>query len=188
MKKHSYGLRAIIAALGLVIFGAAAHAQAPAAKGPAAPAAGQPNPSAPPPSATALGYARDILAAKNVQSIYENAVPALVQRAKVLLLQSNLNLSKDLDDVAIKVSKEYVGREKELGEQFVKIYAYTFSEQELKEILAFYKTPTGKKVIELEPVAFAEANRFMTEWSTAFQEEANQKMRAEMKARGKPVF
>lgn len=179
MTTRLFGLRAGLAALGIMMMGAAAHAQAPAAKAPAA---------APPPSATAVGYARDILAAKNVSTIYENAIPSLVGRAKGVLLQSNLNLSKDLDEVAVKVGKDLAGREKEIGDQFVKIYSYTFSEPELKEILAFYKTPTGKKVIELEPVAFSEANRFMNEWSSAMIDEIGTKMRAEMKARGKPVF
>ena len=46
----------------------------------------------------------------------------------------------------------------------------------------------GKKLIELEPVVYQEANRFMTEWAQLFQQEADGKMRAEMKARGKSVF
>ena len=181
MTKHSYSVRAGLVALGLVLAGAVAHAQAPVKAQPKAAEAA-------PPSATAVGYAREILEAKNVSVIYQTAVPALVQRAKQALVSTNLNLSKDLDEAALKVAKDLAGREKEVGEQFVKIYSYTFSEPELKEILAFYKTATGKKLIELEPVAYQESNRFMTEWANAFQQEADAKMRAEMKARGKPVF
>jgi hypothetical protein len=181
MMKHSYYLRVGLAAFGIVLASAVAHAQAPTKAQPKAA-------EAPPPSATAVGYAKEILDLKNVSAIYQTAVPALVQRAKQALVSTNLNLSKDLDEAALKVAKDLAGREKEVGDQFVKIYSYTFSESELKEILAFYKTATGKKVIELEPVAYQEANRFMTEWATLFQQEADTKMRAEMKARGKPVF
>lgn len=178
MKKHLHVLRAGLAALGISLFGMGAHAQAPQPTGP----------SGPPPSATALGYARDILNAKNVQAIYGSAVPQVITRVKAQLVQSNLNLQKDLDEVSVKIAKDFAGREKEVGDQMVKIYAYTFSEAELKQIREFYSTPTGKKVIDLEPAAFVESQRFMSSWGEALAEEINTKMRAEMKARGKTVF
>lgn len=39
-----------------------------------------------------------------------------------------------------------------LKEHMVQLYAEAFTEQELREIVAFYRTETGRKVIELTPV------------------------------------
>lgn len=160
------------AALGLALLGAAAQAQQPAAK---------------PPSAAAIASAKEILAAKNVSVIYQGAVPAIVQRTKDVLLQNNLNYQKDLDEVAVKVAKELAGREQEIGEQMAKIYASAFTEQELKDLAAFYKSPLGAKVIQQEPAAFNASRQFMEQWAQKFAEEVNGKFRAEMKARGKDI-
>lgn len=140
-----------------------------------------------PPSAAAIGYAKDILTSKNVSAIYQGAVPGLVQRTKDVLLQSNLNYQKDLNEVAVVVAKELAGREKEIGEEMARIYASSFTEQELKELAAFYKSPLGAKVIAQEPAAFNQARQYMDQWAQKFGEEINGKFRAEMKKRGKEI-
>lgn len=162
----------LAASAALALFCATAQAQQPAP---------------PPPSAAALGYAKEILAAKHLEQIYQGAVPGLVQRVKDVLLQSNLNYQKDLNEVAVKVAKDLAGREKEIGDQMTKIYASLFTEQELKELAAFYKSPLGAKVITQEPVAFATSRQYMDQWAQKFSEEINAKFRAEMKARGKDI-
>lgn len=140
-----------------------------------------------PPSATALGYAKEILLAKNVAAIYQGAVPGLVQRTRDVLLQSNLNYQKDLDEVSLVVAKDLAGREKEIGEEMARIYATSFTEPELKELAAFYKSPLGTKVILQEPAAFNQARQYMDQWAQKFAEEINGKFRAEMKKRGKEI-
>ncbi len=170
MKKILNVLLAAGAALGLMLGSAAA--QTPPAK---------------PPSAAALGYAKEILVSKNVSAIYQGAVPGLVQRTRDVLLQSNLNYQKDLDEVSVVVAKELAGREKEIGEEMARIYASVFTEQELKELSAFYKSPLGVKVIAQEPVAFNQARQYMDQWAQKFAEEINGKFRVEMKKRGKEI-
>ena len=168
MRKFSNTLLAASAVLALTL--SSAMAQAPK-----------------PPSPAAIGYAKEILTSKNVSAIYQGAVPGLVQRTKDVLLQSNLNYQKDLNEVAVVVAKELAGREKEIGEEMARIYASSFTEPELKELAAFYKSPLGTKVIAQEPVAFNTARQYMDQWAAKFGEEINAKFRAEMKKRGKEI-
>jgi hypothetical protein len=140
-----------------------------------------------PPSATAVALAKEILAAKQVSKIYDEAIPGLVQRVKNSLLQSNLNYQKDLNEVAVKIARELNGREKEIGDEMAKIYASEFTEAELKELATFYKSPVGKKVIEQEPKAFDASRQFMDQWAQKLAAEINGKFRAEMRARGKEI-
>ena len=72
----------------------------------------------------------------------------------------NPNMFKDLTDVAATLRKEYAPRLSALRQDIVKLYAARFTEQELKEMLAFYKSPIGKKLLTEEP-AFVE--RTMTD-------------------------
>lgn len=139
------------------------------------------------PSPAALALAKQIVTAKHIDDIYKNAVPGLVERNKLVLLQSNLNYQKDLNEVAINVAKELAGREQVIGDEIAKIYASRFTEQELKDLLAFYQSPLGKKAITEEPQVFIASREFMEQWAQTFSEEINGKFRAEMRARGKAI-
>ena len=84
---------------------------------------------------------------KNASAMYANAVPNIVEQTKNTLLQSNLNYQKDLNEVAVIVAKNLAGREKEIGDGMAKIYANEFTEQELKDLVTFYKSPLGQKLL-----------------------------------------
>jgi len=53
-------------------------------------------------------------------------------------------------DTILKWAQKYLTWEA-LGPKFVAIYAETFTEAELRELIAFYLTPTGKKVLATTP-------------------------------------
>lgn len=170
-------------ALGLALSGAPASAQQPA---PAKGATGQPQPLKPG-SPAAMAAAKEILAMKNAGAMYASAVPNIVQQTKQQLVQSNLNYQKDLDEVAVIVAKNLAGREKEIGEGMAQVYSNEFTEQELKDLVTFYKTPLGQKLLSTEPKAIQLSMSYMNQWAQAFGGEVNTQMRAEMRKRGKPM-
>ena len=108
-------------------------------------------PAAKPASPAAIAAAREILLMKNANAMYANAVPGIVEQTKNVLLQNNLNYQKDLNEVAVIVAKKLAGREKEIGEGMAPIYANEFTEQELKDLVTFYKSPLGQKLLTTEP-------------------------------------
>jgi len=154
-----------------------------------APAVAQTPPAAPgkPGSPAALAAAKEILTLKNASAMYAGAVPGLVERTKTTLLQSNLNLQKDLNEVAIIVAKNLAGREKEIADGMAQIYANEFTEQELKDLVTFYKTPLGQKLLANEPRAIQGSMGYMQIWAQYFSEIINGAFRTEMKKRGKDI-
>jgi hypothetical protein len=64
------------------------------------------------------------------------------------------------------------------------LFATRFSEAELKEIVTFYRTSTGKKVINEEPAVFDDAINGLKGWQEKLAEEVIGRFRAEMKKRG----
>src|SRR3954464_12724234 len=170
-------------AMGLALAGAAAHAQQPAAKQ-APPAAA---PALKPASPAALAAAKEILAMKNANAMYSNAVPNIVDQTKNALVQSNLNYQKDLNEVAVIVAKNLAGREQEIGDGMAKIYANEFTEQELKDLVAFYKSPLGQKLLATEPRAIQFSMSYMNQWAQVFAQTVNEQFRTEMKKRGKDI-
>jgi len=179
MTKFSTFLSAAGLAVGLALTGVPAGAQQP--KAPAAPA---PLKEASP---AAIAAAKEILTMKNAAAMYANAVPNLVEQTKNTLLQSNLNYQKDLNEVAVIVAKNLAGREKEIGDGMAKIYANEFTEQELKDLVTFYKSPLGQKLLATEPRAIQFSMSYMNQWAQVFAETVNGQFRAEMKKRGKDI-
>ncbi len=179
MMKFSTFLSAAGLALGLALTGPAV-AQQP--KAPAAPA-----PALKEATPAAIAAAKEILAMKNANAMYANAVPNLVEQTKNTLMQSNLNYQKDLNEVALIVAKNLAGREKEIGEGMAKIYANEFTEQELKDLVTFYKSPLGQKLLATEPRAIQFSMAYMNQWAQVFAEVVNGQFRAEMKKRGKDI-
>jgi hypothetical protein len=167
--------------MGLALAGAAANAQQPAPKQ-AAPA-----PTLKPASPAALAAAKEILMMKNANAMYANAVPNIVEQTKNALLQSNLNYQKDLNEVAIIVAKNLAGKEQEIGDGMAKIYANEFTEQELKDLVTFYKSPLGQKLLATEPRAIQFSMSYMNQWGQVFAQTVNEQFRVEMKKRGKEI-
>jgi hypothetical protein len=140
-----------------------------------------------PASPAAIAAAKEILALKRANTMYAAAVPNIVQQTKDTLLQQNLNYQKDLNEVALIVAKDLAGREQEIGEGMAKIYANDFTEQELKDLLTFYKTPLGQKLLAQEPKSIQSSMNYMNAWAQQFAEIVNGQFRAEMRKRGKQI-
>jgi hypothetical protein len=172
--------------MGLAFAGAPAQAQQPAAKQ-AAPTQAVPAPTLKPASPAALAAAKEILTMKNASQMYASAVPNIVDQTKNALVQSNLNYQRDLNEVAVIVAKNLAGKEQEIGDGMAKIYANEFTEQELKDLVTFYKSPLGQKLLATEPRAIQFSMSYMNQWGQIFAQTVNEQFRAEMKKRGKDI-
>jgi uncharacterized protein len=169
MKSLSGILTAVCVVLGLALSAVPAAAQQPK------------------PSPAAIAAAKEILTMKKANAMYANAVPGIVQRTKDELMQSNINYQKDLNEVAVIVAQKFAGREKEIGDGMANVYAGEFTEQELKDLLTFYKSPLGQKLLTSEPKAIQGSMAYMNQWAQSFAETVNGEFRAEMRKRGKQI-
>jgi uncharacterized protein len=186
MKKFSAAAAAAIFAL---MTATSALAQGQMQKGPA-PAQAQPRAAAPAqntPPPGAIAAAKEILLLKNAHAVYQGAVISTIQNVKNSLLQSNLNLQKDIEEISLKLARDLGGRESEIGDGMAQIYATNFTEQELKDLVTFYKSPLGKKSLEMEPKSIEASLNFMRNWGEDLAQEINERFRDEMKKRGKDL-
>ena len=131
--------------------------------------------------------ATEILTFKKAKSLYANIVPNIVMQTKDTLMTSNLNLQKDLNEVAPIIAQSLAGKESEVGEGMAQVYCNEFTEQELKDLVAFYKTPLGQKLLSTEPRAIQFSMSYMNAWAQNFAEIVNGQFRAEMRKRGKNI-
>jgi hypothetical protein len=136
------------------------------------------------PSPTAIALAKDIIALKGGNNMFDPIVPGVVESVKNTLLPTNLNLNKELDEVSLKLRKELEPKHQELLNLVARTYAKHFTEQELKELDTFYRTPLGKKVIIEEAKALDESLKTAQTWADNLSDTVMTMMREEMKKRG----
>jgi hypothetical protein len=137
----------------------------------------------PSPAAVALG--RELVELKGGNAMFEPIIISMIEQTKGSLLQTNPQLGKDLGDVANQLRNELAPRRAEIINEAGKFYAAAFTEAELKDLVAFYKSPLGKKVQEREPAVLDQTFNFVQQqWGPRVGEEVMNRFRAEMKKKG----
>jgi hypothetical protein len=139
------------------------------------------------PSATAMLTAKELITVKGAASLYEPLIPGVIEQAKSVFMQANPTLGKDLNEVATKLRAEYASRSADVVNDVAKLYAARFTEQELKDVLAFYKSPLGRKMLKEEPDILDQSMKNAQTWANRLSEEIFIRIRAEMKKRGHEI-
>jgi len=141
-------------------------------------------PSNPNPSAAAISTAKELLALKGGVQMFDNVVNNVIQSPKNTFLPTHPNFAKQMNDVTAQLQTEFAAKKDEIYTGVARAYAQRFTEAELKELLAFYKTPLGRKVLTEEPAAVEAGFKFAQDWSATFSEQVLARFRAEMKKKG----
>lgn len=129
----------------------------------------------------AMTAAREVVRSCDLKSTleytYHNALDSEIEHFKRLgLADAEIN---EVKDVMLNFFKEVMPYS-EIEPEFIRFYATKFTEAELKEILAFSKTPTGKKVLNL-------SSTIMTSGVRAGQRRVHARL-AELEMRVMPII
>jgi uncharacterized protein len=136
----------------------------------------------PPPGAIAA--AKELIEMKGAMNMFDPLVPGVIETAKNTFLRTNPGLSKDLNEVAAALRTEHAGKRADIANEIARTYASQFTEKELREVIAFYKTPAGKKVIEVEPRVLEQSMTRVQSWAERFSEDMMKRFRADMRKKG----
>jgi len=136
------------------------------------------------PSPASVLIAKQIVQLKDVDAMFAPLARGVVEKVKNQFMQTNFMWAKDLNEVAANLHKEYDPRVSELVDATARIYAEHFTEAELKDLLTFYQSPLGRKMIVEEPKVIDESMNHAGQWGDALAEDVIARMRAEMKKRG----
>ena len=135
------------------------------------------------PAAIAAG--KELVAITGATALFAPLVAGVIEQAKLLYLQQNPGLSKDLNEIADKLKADMTPRLSEVNDEVAKLYATNFTEAEIKTIITFYQSPAGKKLLAQQPQVVDSSMKFAQTWANNLSEEVVAKMREELKKRGK---
>jgi len=131
-----------------------------------------------------MAAAKELIAVTNATQLFNPLVAGVIEQAKVLYLQQDPGLAKDLSEIATKMRTELSPRLSEVNDQVATFYATAFTEQELKDMVVFYKSATGQKMLKLQPDVIDNSMKFAQNWANKLSDEVVAKMRAELKKKG----
>jgi hypothetical protein len=162
-------LRALALLAALSAFSTAAHAQAAA------------------PAASAVQLAREVVDASGATRSFAGIIPNILGQSLSVFVQQNPDLSKDLTESVKAIAPAFEKRSGEISDIVARVYATRFTEPELKELLNFYRSTTGKKFVSILPSVLEESFVKTQEWGGRISEEVVISLRAEMKKRGHTI-
>jgi hypothetical protein len=166
----SFAIRAARAgAIVVALFGfaAAAHAQAP--------------------SAAQLKLARQVVEVSGSARAFDSVLPQLFRQIYTVYSQQNPDLSKELAGTLESLIPEFDKRKEEIVVIISRAFAEKFTEAELNDLLTFYNSPTGKKLIATNNDILRDAYTKTQEWSGKLSQELDKRLKDEMKKKGHTI-
>jgi hypothetical protein len=128
--------------------------------------------------------ARETIAAARASEQFDQILPVLADQAKALFQRSNPSLVGEIDEVVSTVALDLAKRRPELERELERVWAARFTEEELKEISAFYASPVGQKFGKNMPLVIQDSVRSAGIWRDAVSTEIVTKSREELIKRG----
>jgi uncharacterized protein len=136
------------------------------------------------PSKAAIAAAREVIIAKGGALMFIPLLHGVIESVKQSFLPTNPNLARELNDVAQIIHKDLDAKRSEPLDEVATIYARHFTEQELSDLVVFYKTPLGQKWAREEPAAIEEGLHRVKEWTDSFSQVVLGRFRTEMQKKG----
>ena len=135
-------------------------------------------------SPEALALARKYVDLTDKNSVYEALLVRTAQETSKLFSQQNPDLHDKIDAAIGKILETYKGKKDDLFNQFARVYATTFTQDELQQIVDFYSSPTGQKLSSSTIPIQNGLGAVMKVYTYNFGTEFVSKVRAELKAEG----
>lgn len=113
---------------------------------------------------------------KTIEGVMNNMIPTLKQQASAQMQGADAQAKFDeyMDFMMAEVREL---SKKLVNEEMLSIYDKHFTHEEIKDLIRFYESPTGKKMLEKTPEISGDLmNAMMTEHMPAFQEKLAKKL------------
>jgi hypothetical protein len=131
-----------------------------------------------------LALARKYVDLTNKAQIYEAILAqTAAQTSKLLSQQDPKNVDK-IDAAIGKILETYKGKNDDLFNQIARVYAVSFTPDELKQIVDFYSTPAGQKLASSAFDVNKAMGKIMQVYTYNLGTEFVSKVRAELKSEG----
>ncbi|MCD7059601.1 DUF2059 domain-containing protein [Pelagibacterium xiamenense] len=131
-----------------------------------------------------LSFARQYVDMTDQANIFENRLVALGVTIMRTLVQQDPSLTEPVQETVREAVQEYLEQKDPLYDQFARIYASRFTIEELQEIIAFYETETGQKLLDQNRGINRDLQGVMEVWQRNASQELMARTRAMLREDG----
>lgn len=136
------------------------------------------------PSAASVQLARELIESNGSLRAVDEMIPGMLDRVRGMMTSTNPDLSAAIGEVTTSLRGEFQAQRAEVVTNIAQVYATRFTEAELRDLVAFYKSAIGKKFVSTLPIVLQESFGKIEEWSNKLGEQMVARVRAEMRKKG----
>jgi uncharacterized protein len=134
--------------------------------------------------ADAVAAAKELVTTMRLAEQLKTLLPIIMQGLKPAIVQNRPEVERDYDallPLMLEVTNQRIG---EYIEVMATIYARNFTADELRQVAAFYQTPTGRKMLEKLPSLTQESMMAGQRFGQALSKEFESRIKDELRKRG----
>jgi hypothetical protein len=113
---------------------------------------------------------------------FDEILPLVADQAKTAFIRANPQMQLGIIEVVDRVAISLVSRRPELNQFLAKIWASTFTVEEMEELVEFYESDAGKKFADVMPQLLAVQTAAAQEWGKSVGEELTARVSQELRA------
>lgn len=133
-----------------------------------------------PPESKAL--ADQLVQITGVARLFDSLLPNIADEAKNSFIRANPQMQLGIIAVVDKVAVEMVARRLELDRYLARVWASGFSDDEMRDLIAFYNSETGKKFAAVHAQLLAVQTAAAEEWAASVAADLDRRVREELAA------
>ncbi|MEM5584120.1 MULTISPECIES: DUF2059 domain-containing protein [unclassified Roseibium] len=134
-----------------------------------------------------MAAAKKVALATKILEPFDDILPILAEQTRTAFIQSDPARAEEVIEVTQDVALKLAGNRSELNDQVYRVWAHSFTEEELNQLAEFYNTELGQKLTTTVPsitqfsvaVAREWQDKISTEMVTMVQEELAKRNAAE---------
>jgi hypothetical protein len=138
---------------------------------------------APQPSASHLAVAREVAVGSGMTRSFDSIADQLLDQLSAMNV-TQPEIKQDLGQVVEMLKPELEQQKQLMIDSSARVFAARMSEGELKDVAAFFKSPSGQKYVQAQPVILDDIVKEIAGWTQNVSEYIMVRARAEMKKRG----
>ncbi len=131
-----------------------------------------------------LKAARELVIAMRATDQYKRMLPTILQALKPALVQGRPQMEKQIEIIFPIMLDSLNARLDEIADEMASLYARNFTPDEMRDLVVFYRSPTGQKFIDKMPVVAKEAMEIGQAWGRKMAGELQTKIAEELRKRG----
>jgi uncharacterized protein len=131
-----------------------------------------------------LAAAKELMEATGAAKQFDLILPLIMQQIENAFVQLKPEHSDVIKEVFKLATSKFTERKQEAFDQVAIVFAEGFTASELREIVAFYKTPIGVKLIKAQPEIAQKTLAIGQAWGRRIGQDVEQEVRKELKQRG----